>query len=153
MAVIERLRTMRSEGKTYRAIGAVTGHGRTSVASAPETHEGGCAYRRRHGKDVRHRAENRGSAGRHDRRPQGQGCGLGWARGGKLDPNYFSDESTADERLNRLDRSGCYRDVNECAWAFRCADPERQADNPCGQKASLYLSLFGEAQSTAGPGR
>lgn len=31
MAVIERMRTMRSEGKTYRAIGTVTGHGPKSV--------------------------------------------------------------------------------------------------------------------------
>ena len=31
MAVIERMRAMRREGATYRAIGAVTGHGPMSV--------------------------------------------------------------------------------------------------------------------------
>jgi len=31
MAVIERMRAMRKDGATYRAIGAVTGHGPRSV--------------------------------------------------------------------------------------------------------------------------
>jgi hypothetical protein len=31
MAVIERMKTMRRDGATYRAIGAVTGHQPTSV--------------------------------------------------------------------------------------------------------------------------
>ena len=31
MEVIERMRAMRKEGATYRAIGAVTGHGPRSV--------------------------------------------------------------------------------------------------------------------------
>ena len=36
MKLIERMQTMRKEGATHRAIGAVTGHGPRSVMRIPE---------------------------------------------------------------------------------------------------------------------